>query len=199
MSGYRLWNPEVAHAGVWRGRLAVNRLVDWLGHATGFKLEHTETLEFDLEALGLLGKEWVPADYATALSKRRGMTITIEDYPDLKDSRMRREVLQAGVLAEAIYDDERGQALVLVRESLRQRPWPAYELNCLHELAHIDLGHPVKKRSGGRYHGLFSPDPAKRYEHREALEAQARDRAKLLLLAATHPEVFARRRLNQVW
>jgi hypothetical protein len=121
-----------------------------------------------------------------------------------------RGVGRGGDLAEVVYDDPTGKALVRVRESLRYRPWPAYELSLFHELSHLAAGHPLRVKraqgneTGSRFRALGTSRLARREpsvlsgnEERgfeelksEVLEPEARKRAKWLMLAGTCPEAF---------
>jgi hypothetical protein len=125
------------------------------------------------------------------------------------------ELAAEGNLAEVVYDDPTGRALVLVRESLRYRPWPAYELSLFHELSHLAAGHPLRVKrargngTGSRFRALgagrlargepsvLSGNEERGFEERgfeelkrEVLEPEARKRAKWLVLAGTCPEAF---------
>ncbi|MBA2636728.1 MAG: hypothetical protein H0U79_00635 [Solirubrobacterales bacterium] len=109
-------------------------------------------------------------------------------------------------MAEVVICGETGRAVVLVRESLRAAPWPAYELSVLHELSHVAAGHQMRVvrdprrrfRSLGtrlaageppKAGSLAAPEDLQRFEE-EVLEPEARRRAKWLVLAGTCPRAF---------
>jgi len=154
-----------------------------------------EDFRVELAGLGLLGKGFGPDEYRTALEQRLGIEIWIEELPD----RLTKE----GDLAEVVVDEGSSKAYILVRESLRYRPWPAYELSIFHELSHLAAGHPLRvRRSEGngarRRFRVLRSRLAKQNPSsfgyaaglRESLETEARKRAKWLVLAGTCPGAF---------
>lgn len=153
-----------------------------------------EDFRVELAGLGLLGKSFGPEEYP-ALEQSLGIEIWIEELPD----RLAKE----GDLAEVVVDEGLGKAFILVRESLRYRPWPAYELSIFHELSHLAAGHPLRvRRSEGngtrRRFRVLRSRLAKRDPSsfgyaaglQESLETEARKRAKWLVLAGTCPGAF---------
>ncbi len=177
-----------------------------------------EDFQVELAKLGLLGERFAPMDYARALSDWFGIGITVEAFPDLGIGLARREVLEAGALAEVFYNEDREEAVILVRESLRYRPWPAYDLKLYHELSHLAAGHPVRIRAGAELEGRrqrfghmprdlrlarrppVTPASEGKVERlvREVYEPEARRRAKWLVFAGTFPKVFEKEGTNRV-
>lgn len=176
-----------------------------------------EDFQIELAKLELLGSSFVPLDYARALSDEFGIGITIEAFPDVGIGLTKRDILEAGTLAEVFYNEHLEEAVILVRESLRYRPWPAYELKVYHELSHLAAGHPVRIRMGDelrRRHRFghmprnlrlassppVSPAGQDDIEElvREVYELEARRRAKWLVFAGTVPDVFEQEGTNRV-
>jgi hypothetical protein len=75
--------------------------------------------------------------------------------PDAEDGVLDGQGAGEGVRAEVIVMEESGNAVVLVRESLRYQPWPAYELSVFHELSHLAVGHPLRVKQA-RKNGIKS-------------------------------------------
>jgi hypothetical protein len=169
-----------------------------------------EDFRLELAELGLLGRAFGPEEYRAALEEYLGVEITVEELPDAEGGAVAGELAAEGNLAEVVYDDPTGRALVLVRESLRYRPWPAYELSVFHELSHLAAGHPLRVKrargngTGSRFRALgagrlargersvLSGDEERGFEglKSDVLEPEARKRAKWLVLAGTCPEAF---------
>ena len=188
-----------------------------LREVAGLGRPSLEDFQIELANLGLLGKRFTPIDYARALGDRFGIGITIEAFPDLGIGLAKRDVLEEGTLAEVFYNEDLREAVILVRESLRYRPWPAYELKLYHELSHLAAGHPVRIRMGGemgRKHrfahmprdlrlarrpaiSLASQNEIEKLV-REVYEPEARRRAKWLVFAGTVPDVFEKEGTNRV-
>ena len=183
-----------------------------LKEVAGFGDPSLEDFRLELARLGLLGRSFGPLDYARTLEKHLGIRIVVEEFPDTRLALARRGVLEEGTLAEVFYAEERGEALILVRESLRMRPWPAYELVLYHELSHLTARHPVRLKYGdeiGRVRkavGISARaarivrrraedrgNPRDDVELREKVyEPEAKRRARWLLLAGEYPDFFER-------
>ena len=189
---------------------ALGVLVAYAKEFAGFGGPSIEDFRLELAELGLVGRAFGPLDYARALEGLLGIRITVEEVPDLRLAFVRREILREGTLAEVFYKEECGEALILVRESLRMRPWPTYELALYHELSHLAAGHTMRPKEQAqlrrRRKALGIRPAASEVAHRRAAvygcaegpeepgehvhEIEAKRRARWLLLAGTHPEVF---------
>lgn len=188
-------------AGGWRGPSEVSR----------------EDFRLELAELGLLGRAFSPGEYRACLEKKLGVEILIEEIPDERNALIISELVLEGIMAEVVYSEDLRRAMVLVRESLRYQPWPAYELSLFHELSHLAAGHPVrlaharrkKERQGVRLGSLRSRLGRRslaRYQdaqyvdelRREVFEPEAQKRAEWLVLACTHPVVFEGEGADQV-
>lgn len=134
-----------------------------------------EDLRVELARFNLLGKKFTVSEYLAALEEGLGVEITIEEVPDSGSEIWNADLVAEGNLAEVAYNEERREALILVRESLRRAPWPAYELAVYHELSHLAAGHPSRPGQDGSGN-IF--------------EREADLRARWLMLAGTAPEVF---------
>ncbi|QIN78465.1 hypothetical protein GBA65_07960 [Rubrobacter marinus] len=189
-----------------------------LKEIAGFGGPSMDDFRLELAELNLLGRAFGPLDYARALEKHFCIRIEIEDFPDVRLENARREAMREGTLAEVFYAEERGEALVLVRESLRMRPWPAYDLALYHELSHVAARHPERIKdgdglgrlaNGGRFLAgaskLVRPATAGggKREDREELrekvyEPEAKRRARWLVLASTYPNFFEKDGANRL-
>ncbi len=107
-----------------------------------------ERIREELAESGLLGGTFTPEDYRRALQMRLGTSITVEEVPDVGESEWRAALDAAGHGAEVAYSPERGEAVVLVRASLRREPWPTFDLTLYHELSHLAAGHHLTRPSG---------------------------------------------------
>jgi hypothetical protein len=196
---------------------SLRRIGFHLRELAGLGRPSLEDFQIELAKLGLLGRSFVPLDYARALSVEFGIGITIEAFPDVGIGLTKQDVLEAGTLAEVFYNEHLEEAVILVRESLRYRPWPAYDLKAYHELSHLAAGHPVSIRMGDelkRRHRLghmprnlrlASSPPVNPSEQddieelvREVYEPEARRRAKWLVFAGTVPDIFEQEGTNRV-
>lgn len=148
-----------------------------------------ERFRGELYRLGLLGKRFEVWEYLTACESALGIRIVVEEVRDLGQA-WGEELAAAGHLAELIYDVERQTATILVRESLRRFPWPAYEMALYHELSHLMPRHFSKTRESklAPEHGRIPKDAPE--SRTEMLEMEARMRARWLLLAGRFPEAF---------
>lgn len=184
----------------------------------GFGGPSMEDFRLELARLELLGRSFGPLDYARALEEHLGIRIVVEDFPDYRFALARREVLREGTLAEVFYAEERGEALVLVRESLRMRPWPAYELTLYHELSHLGARHPMRLKGGNdtgrvsddlgvlagaarvvRRHTVDHGSSEDHEELRERVyEPEAKRRARWLVLAGEYPDFFESEGVNRL-
>ncbi len=143
-----------------------------------------EALRSELEALGLLGREFEPDDYRSALERWLGMSIFIEEIPD-RNVAWARDLVKEGHMAEVVCNPTRSEAVVLVRSSLKKESWPIHELAVYHELSHLAAGHPAREDGSGGFRN-------------DVLEAEAAERARLLALAGGFPQVFETERLDRV-
>ncbi len=170
-----------------------------------------EELRSELADLGLLGRAFGPEEYRRTLEERLGVEISIEEIPGEAEG----TVLGgsgSGNMAEVVICGETGRAVVLVRESLRAAPWPAYELSVLHELSHVAAGHQMRVMRDPRRQfrslgtrlaageppkagSLAASEDLERFEEK-VLEPEARRRAKWLVLAGTCPRAFEAERAN---
>lgn len=95
-----------------------------------------EDLRLELTELGLLGKPFGPEEYRTVLEGRLGIEIHLEELPDVERGALTGLLGAEGNLAEVVIDEESGNAVVLVWESLHYQPWPAsYALSIFHALS----------------------------------------------------------------
>lgn len=197
---------------------ALRLLGKHLKEIAGFGGPSVDDFRLELAKLDLLGRAFGPLDYARALERHLGIRIAVEDFPDLRLAFARREAMREGTLAEVLYAEERGEALVLVRESLRMRPWPAYDLAIYHELSHLAARHPERMKDGddlGRMTNgaRFLAGASKcvrpatagggRREDREELrekvyEPEAKRRARWLVLAGAYPDFFEKDGANRL-
>lgn len=174
-----------------------------------------EDFRLELAGLGLLGRRFGPEEYRAALEKHLGIEIHVEGLPDAQEGALAEQLVEEGILAEVVISEESGDAIVLVRESLRGLPWPAYELSIFHELSHLAAGHPMRVKRVrenrvrnrfrtlglrvARREPLVSLDGEKVEElKREVLEPEARSRAKWLVLAGTAPRAFEAENANRL-
>ncbi len=174
-----------------------------------------EDFRLELAELGLLGRGFGPEEYRAALEERLGIEISVEELPDVEGGALAGRLAAEGNLAEVAVDEGASKALVLVRESLRYQPWPAYELSVFHELSHLAAGHPARTkralRSGARsaVDGLglqltrrCSAFPGSSGESvelvQEVFESEARRRAKWLVLAGTCPKAFEAEKADRI-
>lgn len=106
-----------------------------------------------LRTWGLLGRTFREAEGVAAVARSLPHPVQVLDYPDVSEPDVEGAHARAegypqglldGCLAEVAYHEGRGEALILVRESLRYRPWPLRELCVYEELAHLVLGHPAR-------------------------------------------------------
>lgn len=175
-----------------------------------------EDFQLELAELGLLGRPFGPEEYRAALEEHLGIEIIIEELPDAEDGVLDDQAAGEGVRAEVVVMEESGNAVVLVRQSLRYQPWPAYELSVFHELSHLAAGHPLRVKQV-RKNGLQSkkfwvlgsrlvrrePRSLASEEDLEDLkqkvfEPEARKRAKWLVLAGAFPQTFEAEKVNRL-
>ena len=177
----------------------VSHLKETSGLSPGTELSRTD-VRVQLSDLSLIGSGFSVEQITEAVENYLGLTVTTYDYPDLSSGVVPDHELKARDLAALTYDDSRKEAVIIVRESLRYRPWPAYVLSVLHELGHILAGHHLQHPrhsldpSTLKLDGMHSLD----ISHSDvALEVEARRWAKSLLLAHSVPEVFEGERTNR--
>jgi hypothetical protein len=152
-----------------------------------------EGLRLELARLGLLGRRFTWREYLAALEERLGIDIEVTEYPDLSQGVLDDLDEPEDLLAEVNYRPDERRAVIVVRESLRLRPWPAFELSVFHELSHLAAGHHLLLRRTAR-----SPLGRLGRLGEEDLESEARRRARWLLLAGLEPEAFAGRMRDRV-
>lgn len=146
----------------------------------------------ELLDLGLLGHSWdICDDFIPAVQKYVGFdSLEVVPYQDRREGIVSPHRLDDGVLADVHFPDRKNNALIVVRESLRERPWPAHDLCVLHEGSHlIGMHHLVSNKLELRESTIKQSwtDPQ---GEQDRLEVEARKRAKLLLLAHIAPEAF---------
>lgn len=172
-----------------------------------------EDFLLELADLGLLGERFGPEEYRAELEKDLGIEILVEELPDLRQGGLVSEVISEGNLAELVYGEETLQAVIIIRESLRYRPWPTYDLVLYHELSHLAAGHHLRAKRARSYKGspfrrlnFWSarrtpavPQDLEEFEElkEKVFEPEARKRAKWLVLAGTCPDVLEADKLNR--
>lgn len=153
----------------------------------------------ELAKLGLLGRSFTPKEYLEALGRELGIEIILKDYPDCGRGVVSEEAPPEDVLGEVNYDERDGRAIILVRESLKRRPWPAYELCVLHEGSHLAARHHLR-RNRLRMRPLSDRSTENSETRRlTEYEDEARSRAKWLLLASVAPEEFQSEGINRIF
>lgn len=162
-----------------------------------------ELLRMELAEIGLLGRAFGPEEYRAALEMLRGSRIAIEEVPDGRGGSFEGEFARDGLMAEAVVDPETGDAVILVRESLRYQPWPGYELSLFHELSHLAADHPVRSRRTpsrrtARFWSRRAVGASEEELREKVLEVEARIRAKWLVVAGTSPRAFEAEKANRL-
>ena len=177
----------------------VRHLKETAGLAPGTELSRND-VRVELSNLGLIGNGFTLDQIIKAVEDHLGIIITPYDYPDLSSGVVPDYDLKAGDLAALTCNDERTEAILVVRESLKYRPWPAYVLSVLHELGHLLAGHHLQRPhhsldpSTLKLEGVHSVELS---DSELAFEIEARRWAKALLLAHSVPEVFEGERTNR--
>lgn len=168
-----------------------------------------------LTDLDLLGERFDPDALRRALTRYLELAIEpIADYPDLSEPILGGEVLKQGTLAEVSYEPTHKHATILIRESLKHRPWPTWELNAHHELAHLALDHqirivsadlsvdtygfvPVAQRLIQRKRPEFTNERNLERLRQNVYEPEAQQWANWLVFAGNYPDLFKRERMNR--
>jgi hypothetical protein len=96
-----------------------------------------EQFQEELVILGLSDRPFGPMQYAGALGRHLGLTISIDVVPDLADPLLSRELARKGVTGEVLYRADLERAHVIVPGSL---PPLALVFTLLHELGHLAAG-----------------------------------------------------------
>lgn len=187
---------------------AVRSVVCHLKEVGGFNgpLDRTrEDLRAELASLGLLGSRFSVEEYRAALEGRLGIKIEIEEIPD-RGAAWSEEFVAEGDIAEVLYSPVRREAIIVVRDSLREESWPTYELAVYHELSHLAAGHHLRlleawvgakdstfERLALGFCGEKPEFEAEGNSIRsiaEAFEVEARNRAKWLVFAGMFARTF---------
>ena len=145
-----------------------------------------EKFRGELHSLGLLGRRFGVPEYRAAVESALGVGIMVEEVRD-RGQTWGEELAAAGHLATLVYDGVRRTATILVRESLRRLPWPAYEMALYHELSHLMARHFLET---GEPRPAFEHGPGPEESRMEVYELEARTRARWLLLAGRFPDAF---------
>lgn len=149
-------------------------------------------VRLELSDYGLLGREFSILDECLpAVARSLGIEkIVLESYPDQHEGIVTDDRLEEGVLADVSYNAQKNEAVILVRESLKTRPWPTFELCVLHELSHLIGKHHLKSANLKLQESTIRESWTRPQSEQDELEVEARKRAKLLLLASIAPEAF---------
>lgn len=165
------------------------RVKQWLGRSGNVRDGNSpaprsyltqEQFQEELAVLDLSDQTFGPGEYADALGKYLGLTVSIDIVPDAAHPLLSRELARKGVLGETLYRADVARVQVIVPESL---PPLALIFTLLHELGHLAAGDlfvdpedadPLSER-GPILPGLRVPGkarlarglPFERIEHRE--------------------------------
>jgi len=149
-----------------------------------------EEFRGELHSLGLLGRRFGVPEYRAAVESALGVGIMVEEVRD-RGQTWGEDLAAAGHLAALVYDGVRRTATILVRESLRHLPWPAYEMALYHELSHLMARHFLgTDESRPAFEFGHGPKDGPEESKVEVYEPEARTRARWLLLAGRFPEAF---------
>lgn len=142
-------------------------------------------VRLELSDYGLLGREFsIQDECLPAVTRSLGLKrIFLEPYPDQHEGVVTDDRLEEGVLADVSYNAEKNEAIILVRESLKTRPWPTFELCVLHELSHLIGKHHLKTANLKLQESTIRESWNRPQSEQDELEVEARKHAKLLLLA----------------
>jgi hypothetical protein len=175
-------------------RLAITRI--WTG-ARGLCAPRgcevrREDVRLELSRLGILGRSFsIDDDLKFAVEKYTRLgKLTVERYPDRHQGVVFDNRLEEGVLADVSYSEDSNEAIILIRESLESRPWPTYELCLLHELSHLIGKHHLRYPHLQLHESTIRRSWTCPQTEQHRIEVEARQRAKLLLLAHVAPEAF---------
>ncbi|WP_152670695.1 hypothetical protein [Rubrobacter aplysinae] len=175
-------------------RTLTRHLRETAGYNPGTEVSY-EDIRLELSKLGLLGHGFSLEQIISAVKSWLGIDIKVYLYPDLSRGVLPEEdnKLKPNQLARLRWKSDLNEAYIQVRESLQYRPWPAYELSILHEVAHLLAMHHLRipehylDASILKLDASSAPDAS---ELESPYEIEARKRAKALLLATLVPEVF---------
>lgn len=96
-----------------------------------------ENFQEELVVLRLSGERFGPAEYASALARTLGISISIHVIPDANYPELARRLALSGRMGEVRLSEESGLAAVFVPESL---PCLVSDLTVFHELGHLAAG-----------------------------------------------------------
>lgn len=96
-----------------------------------------EEFQTELVVLGLYDQPFGPKEYAGALGKHLGLTVSVDVVPDAARPILSRELARKGVAGELLYRADRARAHVIAPGSL---PPLALTFTLLHELGHLAAG-----------------------------------------------------------
>lgn len=96
-----------------------------------------EQFQEELVVLGLSDRQFGPEEYADALGKHLGLTVSVDIVPDAAHPLLSRELARKGVTGEIRYRADLARAHVIVPGSL---PPLALIFTLLHELGHLAAG-----------------------------------------------------------
>jgi len=103
--------------------------------ARGFLTQ--EQFQEELAVLGLSDQPFGPREYADALGRHVGVTISIDVVPDAEHPLLSRELARRGITGETRYRADLARAHIIVPGSL---PPLALNFTLLHELGHLAAG-----------------------------------------------------------
>ena len=96
-----------------------------------------EEFQTELVVLGLYDQTFGPQEYADALGKHLGLTISIDIVPDAAHPMLSRELARNGVTGELLYRADLARAHIVVPGSLTPL---ALTFTLSHELGHLAAG-----------------------------------------------------------
>ncbi len=96
-----------------------------------------EEFQTELVVLGLYDQTFGPKEYAGALGKHLGLTVSIDVVPDAAHPVLSRELARKGVVGELLFRDDLARAHVIAPGSLTPL---ALTFTLLHELGHLAAG-----------------------------------------------------------
>ena len=139
-----------------------------------------EEFQTELVVLGLYDQVFGPREYARALGKHLGLTVSIDVVPDAAHPILSRELARKGVTGELCYRADLARAHVIALGSLTPL---ALTFTLLHELGHLaagdvfvdpqNVGPPLENSTGlptleiSSENRLARGQPFARVEHRE--------------------------------
>lgn len=152
--------------------------IRWLRRPAGWKGSEFEQWQAHLARLELFGTEFRLSHYLAALAAKDKQKIRVVDYPDEQSTLLRSSELEEGSFGILARSKEDGLIKLYVRETLKSRPWPAYELAVFHEIMHYVCNHQDEDL-------LYKQEYVRQ-------EEQAVRWANWTLLAGCEPELFSR-------